>query len=164
MQNGNVFFFQDLRIKNEHLQNLGEVLDKKITEIYHLKSQLSIDVCRKTELGSLEVPISVADVAEEEIIKTSNLSSSNQYQTFPKQKNKNHQNPPKTPERPVKRVTLRKSSSARHSVQICQVNDAFFLFCVLSDSKGFLVLFVAQSDIIPVERLKCVKPFQNVLL
>ena len=98
------------------------MLDKKITEIDQLKSQLCRDLCRKTEPASLEVPVSVT----EENINTNNLSH---YQTFPKQKNKNHQNPPKTPERPVKHVTtLRKSSSARHSVQICQVSYIFFYF------------------------------------
>ena len=124
MERGRCLLFQDLRIKNEHLQNLGEVLDKKITEIDQLKSQLGRDLCKKTELASLEVPVSVT----EENINVNNLSH---YQTFPKQKNKNHQiqNPPKTPERPVKHVTtLRKSSSARHSVQICQVSYIFFYF------------------------------------
>ena len=99
---------QDLRIK-------GELLDRKLTEVDQLKLRINEDQRRRADQGYIVVPDNTAyGLGEDEINK-----QQQGYQTFPKQKS---QNPPKTPDRPAKQVAaLRKSSNARHSVQICQV-------------------------------------------
>ena len=98
---------QDLRIK-------GELLDRKLTEVDQLKLRINEEQRRRADQGHIILPDNTTyGLAADEINKQQG------YQTFPKPKS---QNPPKTPDRPAKQVAaLRKSSNARHSVQICQV-------------------------------------------
>ena len=90
------FFLKDLRIK-------GELLERKITEVEQLKLRM---------INNIEAGNSAGATADE--------VDQQGYQTFPKQKTSKSS---KTPDRVIKQVStsLKRSSNARNSVQICQV-------------------------------------------
>ena len=92
------FFLKDLRIK-------GELLERKITEV----EQLKLRMINNIEAGNSAGATAAADEVDQQ-----------GYQTFPKQKTSKSS---KTPDRVIKQVStsLKRSSNARNSVQICQV-------------------------------------------
>ena len=97
------FLPKDLRIK-------GELLERKITEV----EQLKLRIINNTEGNSAFSAAPAGPAAADDEVDQQG------YQTFPKQKTPKSS---KTPDRVIKQVStsLKRSSNARHSVQICQV-------------------------------------------
>ena len=97
----------------------GELLERKITEVEQLKLRIINNVegnsansaHPNSAAGSAAAP--VADEVDQQ-----------GYQTFPKQKTPKSST---TPDRVIKQVStsLKRSSNARHSVQICQVCQGY---------------------------------------
>ena len=100
-----LFFLKDLRIK-------GELLERKITEVEQLKLRI-INNVEGNSANSAHPNSGVAAPVADEVDQQG-------YQTFPKQKTSKSS---KTPDRVIKQVStsLKRSSNARNSVQICQV-------------------------------------------
>ena len=104
-----LFFLKDLRIK-------GELLERKITEVEQLKLRIINNVEGNSANSAHPNSAPAAPVADE--------VDQHGYQTFPKQKTPKSS---KTPDRVIKQVStsLKRSSNARHSVQICQVCQGY---------------------------------------
>ena len=104
-----LFFLKDLRIK-------GELLERKITEVEQLKLRIINNVEGNLANSAHPNSAAAATVADE--------VDQQGYQTFPKQKTPKSST---TPDRVIKQVStsLKRSSNARHSVQICQVCQGY---------------------------------------